>query len=559
MMLRNELFATALAIGLSAVTLAPSTGCTAGDKDRVKGEVDQSLPPGTPGPTGTGKADSATDMVALSAESPHPYTNNLSLDVPIALQGVVPSCATRARLHFSVLRVENGYDYVTITSTGDAHSQRLTGQNDDSFSDWFDLGAGQAMNVNLASDYSITDHGFEIDSVQYEANPICPTIAWPPCAAGEIDITPPTGVCGCPRQPVCVSVDDVEIQHQLFRGFNNHGEVVSGTDAFTTAPGPGDGIVRTQVGTVDRDAVRSFVQSAASAGLLASPGYDSTGPDWNDYFRVRAGATEVVFRAPQGQHTVEVARAVDDFQALFACDTGATTCDSGYTCTDGACVEDAGCICTEQYEPVCGVDNHTYGNACKAGCAGMDVRHLGECGTDGDMCGGFGGFLCADGFKCQYPGGGNAPYPDAAGTCKAEDYCDIPADCANLTHPAQAGQWECNANTCEWAAGSAWVAVAGWSFATTHPYTNDASAWKQLYLPEGATQMRLVTGAFELEDGYDFLEVWTWDGGWKRIDRFTGTTGPGDDDVYAGRYFYLHFVSDYSVTKRGFDVTAEYQ
>ena len=29
-------------------------------------------------------------------------------------------------------------------------------------------------------------------------------------------------------------------------------------------------------------------------------------------------------------------------------------------------------------------------------------------------------------------------------------------------------------------------------------------------------------------------------------------------DEFAGQYFYLHFVSDYSVTARGFDLTAQY-
>ena len=29
------------------------------------------------------------------------------------------------------------------------------------------------------------------------------------------------------------------------------------------------------------------------------------------------------------------------------------------------------CVCTTQYDPVCGCDKRTYGNACQANCAGV--------------------------------------------------------------------------------------------------------------------------------------------------------------------------------------------
>ncbi len=534
--------------------------CAGGDKNEGKGIVDDSAPPSIP--TEAGKADgAATKVVAISVASAHPYTNNLDKVFPVALS-VLPSCAHRARLHFKVLRTEASYDFVTVEPTGGA-TQSFDGTKDNTWTAWFDIaGPAAHVNVRLATDASVTRQGFEIDAVEWDGGAICTTIAWPACGAGTVDVNPPPAVCGCPSQPKCDAIGDIAIRHELANGRNRTANSTAGDVLSETHPGPTDAAQTTVIGKVDRDRLAALVRHAATSGLASYTHPIATGAV-GDTFTITAPNYTVSFVAAQGSHATAVAALIAEFDALARCDDGGgSTCDSGFACDAGACLAQATCTCTADANPVCGVNGHTYGNACEAGCASAPVAHPGACGIAGDACGTLFGLVCTDdGAKCRFGVSKfDYPFPDAGGVCVGKTYCDAPTDCTALPHPAVLGSWACNVNACAWQAGAQWQAVTDGAFATAHPYASSTSVWKELYLPATAQAMRLNVASFDLEAGYDFLEVWSWtNNAWVLDHRYTGTTGPAKTEEFAGRYHYLRFVSDSSVNNAGFALTSDWR
>jgi Kazal-type serine protease inhibitor-like protein len=553
-------FAAALSFGAALV----GSGCLVEKDELPKGEVDESLPPGTALAVHSKAGDQL--LYTLNVQSQHPYANNLqkSFVVDLAAAGA-PTCdAMSTRLHFASLRTEQGYDFVHIDSPLAGRVQSLTGNQDGVWTEWVDLDSTQRMSVVLESDASVRRDGFVIDQAEYSVAKVCPRIAIQMCAEGTVDINGEVPLCGCPQQPTCVALSDIEIEHSVGGGFTGAvtGKRVSGSAAFTTAYGPNTPDSITAIGTIDPIALAELVREIALAGWLTSPDVIESS-NWNETVRVRVGSDVHTFVRPAGSFSADDQAVITRFEELFTCAGvgAALTCGAGNSCVENACVVDQGCFCPQHYVPVCGVDNHTYGNSCSAGCAGVGVAHDGECGIAGDSCGTILGLGCLEGNKCRYAASTfDAPHPDAGGLCVAGNYCDAPVDCSALPHIAVPGTWACEQATCAWKVSAQWTDLAGWSFATAHPYASNESIYKSVTLPAGATKLRLVsTGTFNLEQGYDKLEVFVRvNGAWSKVKTYTGTVAPAATDELVGTEFSLHFVSDSSVTKHGFSLTAQY-
>ncbi len=215
-------------------------------------------------------------------ESAHPYSNNI--DTVYTITGHPD--ATRIRVHFEELSLEQDMDFILIENADSEVVQTLTGSASDVWSEWV---TGNTLKIHMVTDEFVSDYGFYVDG--YETDLIeqggLSGVTVSAAPNGSSAVSGPSGSYAIEGlEPVSYTVKP-ELDKWIFAPDSRSAAVApgsgaSGIDFYAFPPGAVTGMVRT--GTVQE--IEHFVESPHPYPPSSTLTYVVNGPPGADRIRV---------------------------------------------------------------------------------------------------------------------------------------------------------------------------------------------------------------------------------------------------------------------------------